>query len=265
MTTLQTLVGESLKLGLGTAMFDVADELGMDFWTRAMEGGVENIDWQAILDKINEKRKEMGLDQLTLDYDTGTFSNKDTSKKGGLAQADKMVSGLASVSSGLQQMGIQLPDGVTKLLGAAQGLMTIIQAVNSVITMFSTTTATAQVTASTANTAATTGLIAAVEANTIALYAKSFIPGFANGGIVGHAAGGYFVPGNSYSGDNTPILANAGEVVLNRAQTGVLASALSEQSAPATSTPYVEGEKIYLGLENYLKRIGRGEIVTSRH
>ena len=265
MTTLQTLVGESLKVGLGTAMFDVADELGMDFWTRAMEGGVENIDWQAILDKINEERKKKGLDPQTLDYDTGTFSNKDNSKKGGLAQADKMVSGLASVSSGLQQMGIQLPDGVTKLLGAAQGLMTIIQAVNSVITLFSTTTATAQVTAETANTAAMTGLIAAVEANTIALYAKSFIPGFANGGIVGHAAGGYFVPGNSYSGDNTPILANAGEVVLNRAQTGVLASALSEQSAPATSTPYVSGEKIYLGMENYLKRIGRGEIVTSRH
>ena len=265
MTTLQTLVGESLKLGLGTAMFDVADELGMDFWTRAMEGGVENVDWQKILDKINEERKKRGLDQQSLDFESGTFSNKDT-KKSGLAQADKMVSGLASVSSGLQQMGIQLPDGVTKLLGAAQGLMTIIQAVNSVITLFSTTTATAQVTAETANTAAIGGLIAAVEGLQMAMVAKSFIPGlFANGGIVGHAAGGYFVPGNSYSGDNIPIMANAGEVVLNRAQTGVLAAALSEESAPATSTPYVSGEKIYLGMENYLKRIGRGEIVTSRH
>ena len=265
MTTLQTLVGESLKLGLGTAMFDVADELGMDFWTRAMEGGVENVDWQKILDKINEERKKRGLDQQSLDFESGTFSNKDT-KKSGLAQADKMVSGLASVSSGLQQMGIQLPDGVTKLLGAAQGLMTIIQAVNSVITLFSTTTATAQVTAETANTAAMGGLIAAVESLKLAMVAKSFIPGlFANGGIVGHAAGGYFVPGNSYSGDNIPIMANAGEVVLNRAQTGVLAAALSEESAPATSTPYVSGEKIYLGMENYLKRIGRGEIVTSRH
>ena len=265
MTTLQTLVGESLKLGLGTAMFDVADELGMDFWTRAMEGGVENVDWQKILDKINEERKKRGLDQQSLDFESGTFSNKDT-KKSGLAQADKMVSGLASVSSGLQQMGIQLPDGVTKLLGAAQGLMTIIQAVNSVITLFSTTTATAQVTAETANTAAMGGLIAAVEGLQMAMVAKSFIPGlFANGGIVGHAAGGYFVPGNSYSGDNIPIMANAGEVVLNRAQTGVLAAALSEESAPATSTPYVSGEKIYLGMENYLKRIGRGEIVTSRH
>lgn len=266
MKTLQTLVGESLKLGLGTAMFDVADELGMDFWTRAMEGGVENIDWQTIVDKLNDRRKKMGLDPQTFDYDAGTFSNKDNSKKSGLAQADKMVSGLASVSSGLQQMGIQLPDGVTKLLGAAQGLMTIIQAVNSVITLFSTTTATAQVTAETANTAAMGGLIAAVEGLQMTMVAKSFIPGlFANGGIVGHAAGGYFVPGNSYSGDNIPIMANAGEVVLNRAQTGVLASALSEQSAPATSTPYVSGEKIYLGMENYLKRIGRGEIVTSRH
>ena len=266
MTTLQSLVAESLKVGLGTAMFDVADELGMDFWTRAMEGGVESIDWQAILDKINEKRKEMGLDQLSLDFESGTFSNKDNSKKGGLAQADKMVSGLASVSSGLQQMGIQLPDGVTKLLGAAQGLMTIIQAVNSVITMFSSTTATAQVAAENANTGVMGGLTAAVEHLAGVVTAKMFFPRiFANGGIVGHAAGGYFVPGNRYSGDTTPILANAGEVVLNRAQTGVLASALSEQSAPAASTPYVSGEKIYLGMENYLKRIGRGEIVTSRH
>ena len=186
MTTLQSLVAESLKVGLGTAMFDVADELGMDFWTRAMEGGVENIDWQAILDKINEKRKEMGLDQLTLDFDKGTFANKDNSKKSGLGQTDKVISGLSSVSSGLQQMGIQLPDGVTKLLGAAQGLMTIIQAVNSVITLFSTTTATAQVTAETANTAAIGGLIAAVEGLKLAMAAKSFLPGiFANGGIVG--------------------------------------------------------------------------------
>ena len=238
----------------------------MDFWTRAMEGGVENIDWQGILDKINEKRKEMGLEQLVLDFDKGTFAYKDNSKKGGLAQADKMVSGLASVSSGLQQMGIQLPDGVTKLLGAAQGLMTIIQAVNSVISMFSTTTATAQITAENANTGVMGGLTAAVEHLAGVVTAKMFFPRiFANGGIGGHAAGGYSVPGNSYSGDNIPIMANAGEVVLNRAQTGVLASALSEQSAPATSTPYVSGEKIYLGMENYLKRIGRGEIVTSRH
>jgi hypothetical protein len=55
MTTLQNLVGESLKVGLGTALFDVADETGKDFWTRAMEGGVEDAEWQAIIDKINEK------------------------------------------------------------------------------------------------------------------------------------------------------------------------------------------------------------------
>jgi hypothetical protein len=265
MTTLQTLVGESLKLGLGTAMFDVADELGMDFWTRAMEGGVENVDWQKILDKLNEERKKRGLEQQSLDFESGTFSNKDA-KKSGLAQADKMVSGLASVSSGLQQMGIQLPDGVTKLLGAAQGLMTIIQAVNSVISIFSSTTATAQVAAENANTGVMGGLTAAVEHLAGVMTAKMFLPKiFAHGGIVGHAAGGYFVPGNRYSGDTTPILANAGEVVLNRAQTGVLASALSEQGSTASSTPYVSGEKIYLGMENYLKRIGRGEIVTSRH
>jgi hypothetical protein len=55
----------------------------------------------------------------------------------------------------------------------------------------------------------------------------------------------------------------SGEVVLNRAQQGVLASQLSQQGSSRTETPYVSGELIYLGLNNYLRGIGRGEIVTA--
>jgi hypothetical protein len=46
---------------------------------------------------------------------------------------------------------------------------------------------------------------------------------YANGGVV---------PGSSFSGDNTIIAANAGEVVLNRAQQTNLASQLEAGSLP---------------------------------
>jgi len=50
--------------------------------------------------------------------------------------------------------------------------------------------------------------------------------GFARGGIVPHAADGYFVPGTSYSGDITPIMANAGELVLNKSSQNNIAADL---------------------------------------
>lgn len=78
---------------------------------------------------------------------------------------------------------------------------------------------------------------------------------FAEGGVV---------KGSTYSNDQIPALLNAGEVVLNRAQVGHLASALSEDNAGTSSQPYVSGEQIYLGLNNYLRRTGRGEMITSR-
>ena len=59
---------------------------------------------------------------------------------------------------------------------------------------------------------------------------------------------------------------NAGELVLNKSQQYNLASQLEGDGNQGTtpSRPYVSGEQIYLGLNNYLRRSGRGEIVTSR-
>lgn len=99
----------------------------------------------------------------------------------------------------------------------------------------------------------------------------SLIP-FAGGGIIKAATG--TIVGNSYSGDNMRGIGpggqlyglNAGEVVLNRSQVNNLASALTGNGdgGGVYSTPYVQGEMIFLGVNNYLKRSGRGEIVTSK-
>lgn len=192
-----------------------------------------------------------------------------------LENMQKMTSGLSSVASGLQQLGIKMPDGVQKVLGGIQGLMTVIQGVQTIISLFTTTTSAAQIASSTANTtmlAANTAAIGALTSVMATNTAVSLIP-FAGGGIVGRAAGGMLIPGTSFSGDRLrmpvaggrgAIGVNSGEVILNRAQQGVLADELQGTAQQGTTMqPYVDGEKIFLGMNNTSKRMGRGEIVTT--
>lgn len=88
-----------------------------------------------------------------------------------------------------------------------------------------------------------------------------------------YAEGG-IIKGNNYSGDNImmPINGgsggwaglNAGEVVLNASQQSMLAQNLqSVQGNGMPVQPYVDGERIYLGVSRTLRRSGQGEIVTT--
>ena len=283
-TMLQNLVKESLSVGLGTALFDIADETGQDFWDRVLSPeGVENADWQAIADVINRKRKEMGLDAITLDYNSGNVSakgktNNDTEI---IDTGKKLVGGLSQVSSGLDNMGIKLSDEANQFINTAQGIISVIEGLKAVAEVITGSTSSALVSAGvslvqalftntmavTANTTATAAAAAADTGEAIMDAIKVAAVAMAHGGVVPHAAQGYAVPGRHYSGDVTPIMANAGELVLNRAQQGNLASQLQEgdhqTSAPAR--PYVTGQDIFLGLNNYLTGSGQGEIITSKN
>ena len=249
MTTLQNLVKESLSLGLGTSMFDVADELGMDFWTRAMEGGVANTDWDSIMEQLNEELKNRDLDPIALNYETGELTQKKKkdgkdSDKEALEIANKMVSGLSQVSSGLSQMGIELPQGVTQVLSGVQGLMSVINGVMTIIDLFSTTSLAAETLSVNSNSVALATNTAALGTLTAALYTTSLL-GFSNGGVVKAANGNVvraangIVTGTTYSGDEVPALLNAGEVVLNRAQAGALAADL--EGGGGSTKVFVEG------------------------
>lgn len=249
-------MSEVLKAAMESGVQGVdLTSIAQEMKAKLLEGDISDEDWQAFLDKINEKIDNSDL-KLKIDVDTkGIVTGADEQKK--LAAQTQKAWDMAAQSVGNLSTALNtIEDPAAKAAG------TVIKAIADIALGF------AQASVQ-AGSMGPWGWVAWLAAGTAALAATistvHSLTGFANGGIVGHAAGGYFVPGNRYSGDTTPILANAGEVVLNRAQTGVLASALSEQSAPAASTPYVSGEKIYLGMENYLKRIGRGEIVTSRH
>ena len=160
----------------------------------------------------------------------GIFDGADMSrgqqqaKKGGDQTMNKIAKGVGAIgqiTGSLQNLGLKLPDGVTKAVSAMQGLINIIQAVQTVISVFSTGAQTANTVAVAANTAAVGALATVMTVNT----ATNFIPFFSHGGIARAANG--FIGGNSYSGDFLPVAVNSGELILNRAQQGNLASQLS--------------------------------------
>lgn len=83
----------------------------------------------------------------------------------------------------------------------------------------------------------------------------------------GYAEGG-IIKGNNFSGDNIfagGAWVNAGELVLTRSQQSSLASQLqSNQQRGGSSQPYVTGDIIFLGLQNYLQANGYGQLVTTK-
>ena len=171
----------------------------------------------------------------------------------------QFASGLSEVSSGLQSLGIQLPEGISEVVGVINGVSQIIQGVGTIISVFSTSAMTANTIALDANTAALWANAAKPLAN------GGFAPGFALGGIVPHAASGILM-GNSYSGDNIGnVRLNAGELVLNKAQQGNLAAQLTGGGLQNLRLEaVVSGEQIMLASNNRGRRTGRGEIVQSR-
>lgn len=80
----------------------------------------------------------------------------------------------------------------------------------------------------------------------------------------GSYAEGGMIPGSRYSGDMQFANVNAGELILNRAQQGNLASQLSGGVYSRQMQPYLQAETIYLGINNYLRRTGHGELITAR-
>lgn len=134
-----------------------------------------------------------------------------------------LAGGLSDITGGLDYLGISLPKGFEKVVGTLQAISSILTGISSLIAV----------------------------GNTLGL--------FSTGGIV-RAAGGMVVPGN-FGYDAVPALLTSGEVVLNRAQQGNLASQLQSQSrAAGAGQPFVSGETLYLAMSNYLRASGKGEL-----
>ena len=139
------------------------------------------------------------------------------------------ASSVGNIFSGVEQMGVDIPNEIKSVIGVVQGVATILTGISSLVTIIAGT---------------------------------SWLP-FANGGMV-HAAGGFLVPGNHRSGDMVPAMLNSGEVVLNAAQAANLSSILQSGAGENLNlTATISGEQIRLALNNNSRRRGRGEYVTS--
>ena len=200
----------------------------------ALEGGITIAEAEAkeMAKKLKEDLEEQ-FKKNPLEFSNGDKS-KNSGSDTGMSIMNKMYGGISNIAGGIEQLGIKLPDGLHAVLSGIQGIATILSGISAIVS--------------------------AIEVMTTV----GSLPFFARGGIA-HAANGLFVPGNSYSGDNVPALLNSGELILNKAAQGNLASQLQEgNGGKVSSTPYVSGEQIYLGLTNYLIRSGRGELLTAR-
>ena len=81
-------------------------------------------------------------------------------------------------------------------------------------------------------------------------------------GATGYALGGE-IKGNSYSGDNIPIMANAGEVVLTKAMTNNLAAGIQSQGMGGWKlTTKLAGTDLLVSLERTLQKQGYGKLAT---
>ena len=165
------------------------------------------------------------------------------------AEWTKAAQALTQVGSAIAQ----IEDPAAKVLGiVAQAVATV--ALTFAQSLKGTVTPWDWIAAAASGTATMISTIAAIQGAT---------SGYAQGGVI---------TGNSYSGDNLlaqgpngeMIGLNAGEVVLNKAQTAALASSLQGGGGDGGrryQPSYISGEQIFIALNRYTRRSGKGEIV----
>ena len=267
MQTLRTLLETQIKNGIEGI------DIPTDFLIEKIKGdGIPDEYWSKLQDQFNKKLKEKGKDPINIDFSTGKDSENSKRAKSddSITKLSKGISGLNSITGGLEKMGIEIPSEIQSLIGVIEGVMAVIQGVQTIIGI-------TQTTALATNTAALLSLEVAIWANTasslIPFANGGIVPAFANGGLIGKAAGGMLIPGNSFSGDNIRlpvdggrgmIGVNSGELILNKSQQNNLANAIQGNSFENLNlTATIRGEQIRLALNNNGRRTGRGEYVQS--
>ena len=243
MTTITDLTKEALKRGLNpeslglTDMFETAFD-GIDVPDQAIQG---------IIDKINAMFKD---NPIKIDVKTGKVETGNIAKDG--KEVAKNWQGAASAISYVGSAMSQIEDPAAKVMGTiAQAIATI--ALTYAKSLEGTFTPWDWIAGAAAGLAQMTAVISAIHSST----------GYAEGGMI---------KGNSYSGDNLMaqgpngqlIGLNAGEIVLNRAQAGVIAGALQGGGQTVRVVGKLSGESIFICAENWAKRTGKGEFVTWR-
>ena len=252
-TTLTSIMTMAIKEGLDTSEIDAngilerifnGEDIPTDFW-----GG--------LMDRLNEALQDFGREAYDLD-EKGNLKQRQRPEEKPVRQDNiigkqlekfnsdysKVTGGVSSIVSGIQQMGVEIPQEIQSVLGVLTGISSIMTGIVALLTLIEVDTKT------------TAG----------ASVFDAIIP-MARGGIVPKAAGGRFIGGNSYSGDNIfagNAWVNSGELVLNKAQQSTLASQLEGGGMQGMKlSAVISGEQIRLVLNNNGRRTGKGEYVQT--
>lgn len=274
-------------------------ELAAKYFKQTFDESIRNMDPESVkimmqtTETVNDVFKNVDMNKpepLNRDRDKAE-DRKQGRQDSDISKLAKGVGALSNIAGAFQSMGVELPEGLTKTISVIQSLITVVQSVQTIISLFSTSSQTANTVALGLNTGAIGALTAAMSANT----ASNFIPFLANGGIAGNmvnsrrfahggtvvnsqrfAYGGQvsgiskraadgFVGGNNYSGDLIPIAVNSGELILNRAQQGNLASQLSGMGMSAMRLSCkVNAKEMEFILNHQASDTSRGRYLTSK-
>ena len=243
MTILQTLINAQIKNGL-----KIDPSVTQELFSQILNGGdIDDAVWQDFIDKINQKLKEMELEPIKIDFNTGSVKK----------ESKEMAKDWQAAGNAIQAVGNamqQIEDPATKVLG------TIAQAVATMALSY------AQAANSPAVTGTGWGWIAFAATGLATMISsisaiKQATAGFANGGVI---------PGNSMSGDNlrgitpdgTVYGLNSQEIILNRAQQGNLAAQLEGGGIGNLQLETKVGaEDLIFVLNNNASRRGFGEFI----
>lgn len=148
-----------------------------------------------------------------------------------------ITSSVSGILNGIQNMGIEIPEEISRAFGILQTMSSVLTAILTITTLIK----------------------GEQEIQTGASIFKAIFQ-FAAGGVV-RAAGGYEVPGN-YGYDAVPALLQSGELVLNKSQQGVLAATLQDSSAGNRQTllAKVKGTDLIVMLDRTGRMTGKGEL-----
>ena len=247
--TFKTVIETMVKNGI-----DVNDIDASSLWKKIVSGeNIENADWQGMVDKINAKLKELGIEPIKIDFKTGGLEEAGKDAKSATKDFQQAASAIGSVGSALSS----IEDPSAKVAGiVAQAIATVASAFAGALHTDGTTKSNiwAFIGAAAASTATMISTIASIHSAT----------GYAQGGVI---------KGNSYSGDNIVGMVdggaggfvglNAQEIVLNQAQTANVANALEGSGMRGIDlSASVSGEQILLVANRTTRRQGRGELVT---
>lgn len=197
--------------------------------------------WERLVATINEKMSSLGLEPIKLDFDTGSISKvtKDTKEMSSATrEAFSAVNTLGGALQNIKNPAVNVAGVI------AQAIANVALAYGDALAKdkVSKSNIFSFIAAAAASTISMVSTITAIKQNTK----------YADGGIVG---------GSSYVGDRIPIMANAGEVILNYTQQQTVAEGLERSMSVGSGNSIITGEQLVTVINAYGRRSGRGEIL----